>query len=201
MADRERPVVVRVVGHARRDEQLARNAAHRREDAVVGDPAAAQLALDHLGTRDRGLGRRAHFASVRSPAKRAAWRPRMRAASTGSAIASAYPAIGMSATRQMTTPSAPMYAPTPKRVAPRRSAPTTTAAADSAPTTPPTAPAIVSGVSPIASPIAPPSAAPTMAEAPTPSTFEPRIPVIATEIPRPSPRQRPIVYQLPTRPV
>src|SRR6476619_6248399 len=33
--------------------------------------------------------------------------------------------------RQTSTPSAPMYAPTPKRVAPRRRAPTTTGAADS----------------------------------------------------------------------
>jgi hypothetical protein len=54
--------------------------------------------------------------------------------------------------RQINTPSAPMYAPTPNRVAPRRSAPTTTAAAARAPSMPPTAPAIVSGVSPMARP-------------------------------------------------
>src|SRR5262245_55768059 len=94
-------------------------------------------------------------------------------------------------------PRAPMYAPTPNRVAPRRSAPTTTAAAESAPSTPPTTPAIVSGVSPITSPIAPPRIAPTTAAAPIPSTFVPRTPVIATDRPSPRPRQSPIVYQLP----
>src|SRR5262245_27836738 len=94
-------------------------------------------------------------------------------------------------------PRAPMYAPTPNRVAPRRNAPTTTAAAESAPSTPPTAPAIVSGVSPMKSPIAPPRIAPTTAAAPIASTFVPRMPVIATDRPSPRPRQRPTVYQLP----
>ena len=64
---------------------------------------------------------------------------------------------------------------------------------------PPTTPAIVSGVPAISKPIAPPSAAPTTTAAPIPRTCDPRIPVIATESPSPSPRQSPIVYQLPTR--
>src|SRR4029079_8861264 len=101
--------------------------------------------------------------------------------------------------RQTSPPSAPIYAPTPKRVAPRRSAPTTTAAADRAPRTPPTAPATVSGVPPIPRPIAPPRTAPTTAAAPIPSTFVPRIPVLATEAPSTRPRQHPSVYQLPMR--
>ena len=62
-------------------------------------------------------------------------------------------------------------------------------------------PAIVSGLPAIRRPIAPPSAAPTTAAAPMPRTFVPRIPVIATESPSPSPRQSPIVYQPPTRAV
>ena len=62
-------------------------------------------------------------------------------------------------------------------------------------------PRSVSGVPAISRPIAPPSAAPTIAAAPMPRTCDPRIPVIATDSPSPSPRQSPIVYQLPTRPV
>ena len=86
--DRERAVVVGMRAQALRHEELARDAGHRLEDALVAYAAAAQLALDHLRARDGGVDGRGHFASVRSPANRAACRPRMRAARIGSATAS-----------------------------------------------------------------------------------------------------------------
>ncbi len=88
MSDRESAVVVGVRTKISRDEVLARNPRHRVEDALVDDAAATQLLLDHARPCIRRVGERAHFASVRSPAKRAAWRPRMRAARSGSATAS-----------------------------------------------------------------------------------------------------------------
>src|SRR5262249_52072959 len=194
LADGKRPVVVRVAAEALRHEELAGHTSHRLEHAVVGDAARTQLAFDHLRARAGRVDRRAHFASERSPAKRAAWRPRRRNARTGTATASAYPATGISATRQINAPSAARYAPVPKRVAPRRRAPVTTTPAPTAPRT-----ATVWAVSPTARPIAPPTAAPITADAPMPKTFEPRMPVTATASPRESPRQSPIVYQLPTR--
>ena len=95
LAYRERAVVVGVAAEALRHEELPRHAAHRVEHALVRDPTAAELPLDHLRARDGGVDGRGHLASVRSPAKRAAWRPRIRAARTGSATARTYPAIGI----------------------------------------------------------------------------------------------------------
>jgi hypothetical protein len=36
------------MAHVLGDEELARHLAHRLQDALVGDPATAELALDHL---------------------------------------------------------------------------------------------------------------------------------------------------------
>ena len=72
LADRKRAVVVGVAAEALRHEEFPRHAAHRVEHALVGDSTAAELPLDHLRTRDGGVDGRAHLASVRSPAKRAA---------------------------------------------------------------------------------------------------------------------------------
>ena len=47
LADRERRVVVRAPAHPLRHEQLARDARHRGENALVGDAARAQLTFDH----------------------------------------------------------------------------------------------------------------------------------------------------------
>ena len=46
-ADRQRVVLVGLVADGRRDERLARDGAHRREDARVADVAAAELVGDH----------------------------------------------------------------------------------------------------------------------------------------------------------
>jgi len=70
--DRKRAVVVRMRAEALGNEQLAPHATHRRQDALVRDPTTSELSLDHLGTRNGGVDGQAHFASVRSPAKRAA---------------------------------------------------------------------------------------------------------------------------------
>ena len=87
MPDRKGAVVVRVRTNALGNEELARDSSHRIEDALVGDPASTKLPFDHARPRLGDAAERAHFASVRSPAKRAAWRPRMRAARSGSATA------------------------------------------------------------------------------------------------------------------
>ena len=85
--DRQRAVVVGVRAQSLRYEELPRNPAHGREDPLVGDTAATELPLDHLRASGRSVDLRDHLASERSPAKRAACRPRMRAATTGSATA------------------------------------------------------------------------------------------------------------------
>ena len=45
--DRQRPVLVGVLANRPGDEALARHRGHRREHALVGDPAVAQLLGDH----------------------------------------------------------------------------------------------------------------------------------------------------------
>ena len=50
LADRERRIVVRVRGDLDRDERLARDAPHRGQHALVGDPTATELSLDHAGS-------------------------------------------------------------------------------------------------------------------------------------------------------
>ena len=88
VSDRKRAVVISMPAQAVRHEAVARDASHRPENTLVAYTAAAQLELDHLCTRDGGVDGGGHFASVRSPANRAACRPRMRAARIGNATAS-----------------------------------------------------------------------------------------------------------------
>ncbi len=88
VSDRERAVAIGMRAQAVRHEAVARDASHRLEDALVAYAASAQLELDHLRARDGGVDGRGHFASVRSPANRAACRPRIRAARIGNATAS-----------------------------------------------------------------------------------------------------------------
>ena len=66
VADRQRRVVVGAAAHLRRDEGLARHARHRREHALVADPAARAAARSIQSARhDRGDGRRS--AARRAP--------------------------------------------------------------------------------------------------------------------------------------
>ena len=46
--DRQSAVAVGVAGEVRRQEQFARQLAHRGQDALVANATAAELALDHL---------------------------------------------------------------------------------------------------------------------------------------------------------
>ena len=70
VADRQRGVVVGAIAEALRDEQLARHALHRTEDALVAHVAATQLPLDHQPAERRGI--------VRAPAREHARRPAAR---------------------------------------------------------------------------------------------------------------------------
>jgi hypothetical protein len=66
LPDREGGVVVGVRHVRRRDEGLAGHALHRRQNALVLDPAATQLAVDHPRPQRRGtVGRRDGHAARR----------------------------------------------------------------------------------------------------------------------------------------
>ena len=73
LADRERRVVVRVRGDLDRDERLTGDAPHRGQHALVGDPPATELSLDHTGSGPPQSGSRLPITrrgAPRTPARR-----------------------------------------------------------------------------------------------------------------------------------
>ena len=198
MPDRQGAVLVGVAAEALGHEELARHAAHRGEHALVRDPSTAQLLLDHLG--------RATAASLDGLTSRAF------AAREARGLAASHPS---GEERQRDRQDVP--AEWDEREEADEHAERAHVRADAEPRRATAQCAYhdgrgrqrpehaadgsghrLGGVADQESDRAAEDCADDRG-CTDPEAVRPRIPVIATESPSPRPRQRPIVYQLPTR--